>query len=341
MNNIIRKEVQNDTRNGVRKDGSELFLFRAVPFDQSQLDALFGIVESAGYVPILCDPEASPDADALARCAAMLGAFPPEWLALAPNLKWLQASSAGIERYLSGGSLRESATLTNASGAFGATIAEHMMACLLMFYRRMPLYMRHQSAREWIPEPANRTVDGSIVTIVGLGDLGESFARRIRPFGARVLGVRRDTANPPDFVDELYPVSELDRAIVNADAVALCLPDTPQTRGILSKERIRALKPGAVVINVGRGSAIDESALIDALQEGRLGGAALDVFQQEPLPNDSPLWDLDNVIITPHVSGRDYDPHNQEIIFNIFYDNLCRFVKGEPLKNIVDRARGY
>ena len=319
-------------------DNYPLVLFHAVPFTPEQWDGLFGIARKGGLTPVLCDDDVMPDVSILENAAAMMGAFPTEWLSAATRLQWVQAPSAGIEPYLG---LPDSVTLTNASGAFGVTIAEYMVAGLLMLYRRMPLYLEHQRRHEWCPEPANRTLKGSVVTVIGLGDLGETFARRVRPFGAKVRGVRRSVAARPDFVDELFIVDNVDDAITDADVIALCLPDTQSTRGLLSARRIGMLKSGAVVINTGRGSAIDEPALIEALRSGRLGGAILDVFAQEPLPSDSPLWTLDNVIATPHISGRAYDPHNLRIIFDLFSDNLARFIKGEPLMNVVDRIKGY
>ena len=321
------------------KHGRGIILCRAVPFSREQWDELFRIAEKGGYSPVLLGDDEEPDTGTLGECVAMLGAFPPEWLARTRGLAWLQASSAGVERYLK--ALPAGSVLTNASGSFGVTIAEHMIACLLMIYRRMPLYMEHQRERLWRTESANRTLKGAVITIVGLGDLGETFARRVRAFGVFIRGVKRAAGDPPDFVDECYAVSDIDSALRGADVIALCVPDTPETRGLLSAERIGELKPGAVVINVGRGSAIDEPALTVALSEGKLGGAVLDVFEREPLPPDNPLWELDNVIITPHVSGRDHDPHNLAIIFNLFRDNLTRFTRGELLTNVVDRDRGY
>jgi phosphoglycerate dehydrogenase-like enzyme len=280
-------------------------------------------------------------ADLLASCEVLVGSFPLEWLKSTINVKWIQAASAGIERYLSPGVLPEGAVLTNMSGAFGVTIAEHMICGLIMLYRSMPIYQKHQAEHRWKPEPAWKTIEGSHITVVGLGNLGGEFAKRAYALGAKITVVRRNTADKPDWVGAVYSPGKLADAVKDADVIALCVPDTADTRHMMSREIIGSLKHDAIIMNVGRGTAIDEAALIDALEEKRIGGAVLDVFQQEPLPPRNPLWDFQNVILTPHVSGRDVDPHNIKISYKIITENIKRYAAGDTLINVVDIVRGY
>ncbi len=205
----------------------------------------------------------------------------------------------------------------------------------------MPAYFDNQRARIWRPEGVARIIWGSTICVVGLGDLGGNFARRVKALGAHVRGVRRTAGEKPDYVDELFTGDALRQAVAGADAVALCLPATAETENMVSKGVLAAMRPDAILLNAGRGHSLDEAALIEALQAGRLGGAVLDVMKVEPLPEGSPLWGMQNVVLTPHISGIDDDTENMRTIFSIFYENLRRYLAGEPLLNVVDRARGY
>ena len=271
---------------------------------------------------------------------ALMGYFPPELLPGLPRLRWLQVPSAGVD-YLLSAFDPERTLLTNSSGAFGIVIGEYLMAGLLMLFRKMPAYLKNQREHLWRSEGTSQSVYGSLVTVVGLGDIGGSFAKRMRMLGARVRGVKRGTSQKPETLEALYTVHHLAEAVEGADAVAVCLPATRETTDLLSEEIIRHMKPGAVLLNAGRGTTVDEAALIRALQEGRLGGAVLDVTAVEPLPADSPLWDMENVILTPHISGSNTDPVCVNATFEIFRDNLERFLTGKPLNNLVDIKVGY
>ncbi len=278
--------------------------------------------------------------EALQEFEVLMGYYPPELLPGLPRLRWMQVPSAGVE-HLRGAFDPEKTLLTNSSGAFGIPIAEYLMAGLLMLYRRMPAYQKNQRAHLWHGEGSSRAIWGSLVTVVGLGDIGGSFAARMCFMGAKVRGVKRSVSEKPDYVEALYPTSRLNEAVEGADVVALCLPATDETKGLVSAEVIRHMKPGAMILNAGRGATLDEAALIKALQEGRLGGAVLDVTTVEPLPETSPLWDMENVILTPHISGSNSDPVCINATFEIFRDNLERFLTGRPLMNVVDAVKGY
>lgn len=174
-----------------------------------------------------------------------------------------------------------------------------------------------------------------------MGDIGTKFAARMKALGATVRGVHRSNRPAPDCFDEVYTSDRICEAVAGADVVAMCVPGTKDAQKLVSAECIAAMRPDAILVNCGRGSTLDEEALIRALQEKKLGGAVLDVANVEPLPADSPLWDMENVVITPHISGHDDDPVNCASIFEIFKENLTRYIKHEPLTHVVDRSRGY
>lgn len=312
-----------------------------VPFSQEQIAELERIARAAGCEVQRLSPDAPLSPEALRGFEVLLGFFPGNVLKGLEGLRWMQTPTAGID-FVSGAlDPASGVVVTNSSGAYGVAIAEYLMMGVLMLYRQMPAYMNNQRAHAWREEGPSRTIAGALVTVLGLGDLGRSFALRMRSMGAVVRGVRRSAGEKPDFVDALYPVSALADAVDGADIVAICLPGTQETHGLVSEAVLSRMKQDALLLNAGRGAIIDEPALIRALQTKKLGGAVLDVMQVEPLPPDSPLWDMDNVILTPHISGRTEDPACARIIYEIFLGNLERFLSGRPLTHVVDLARGY
>jgi len=311
-----------------------------VSFSPEQVEALQHLAARHGSELVYFEAGTRLTNTQLEEFDALMGYYPPRLLPGLPRLRWMQVPSAGVD-YLHGAFDPEKTILTNSSGAFGIVIAEYLMTGLMMLYRRMPAYLKNQRAHLWRSEGASQSVYGSLVTVVGLGDIGCSFAERMRAMGARVRGVKRSASDKPGFLEALYTVDRLAEAVMGADAVALCLPATRETKGLVSEEIIRRMKPGAVILNAGRGATVDEAALIRALQEGHLSGAVLDVTAVEPLPGDSPLWDMENVILTPHISGSNTDPVCVNITFEIFRDNLERFLTGKPLRNVVDISVGY
>lgn len=257
------------------------------------------------------------------------------------ELQWLQLDSAGTDGYCAPGLLPENAVLTNATGAFGACIAEWLLAALLALWRRLPEYAENQRDCRWQRLGPVRTLAGSTVLVVGFGDLGRSFAEHVHLLGARVLAVRRRPGEKPDWLEDLGGPEKLEEWLSRADAVALCLPANASTRHMLDEKRIALLKKTAVVLNAGRGSAVDTDALCRALYDGRIGGAALDVTDPEPLPPEHSLWHAPNTILTPHVSGLLSQPENFERVMDICEENLRRFLAGQSLLNQVDRDTGY
>lgn len=265
----------------------------------------------------------------------------PAQLEYADRLKWIQLNNAGTEGYCVEGRLPQGAILTNATGAYGLAISEYMISGLFLIRKKLQLYCANQSEGLWRPEGHAGVVEGATVAVIGLGDIGSTFAGKMKGLGCNVIGVKRRGGNKPECVDELYGTQELDKILPRADVVALCLPGTPDTYRILNRERIGLLAGNAIVINVGRGGAVDTEALSEALYAGRIGGAVLDVTDPEPLPPKHPIWKAPNTLITPHISGKYSLPETLEKISVIFADNLKRFSEGKELKNIIDPLTGY
>jgi phosphoglycerate dehydrogenase-like enzyme len=259
---------------------------------------------------------------------------------VAPRLKWIQLTSAGADRLLNSGFIEEGVTVTTASGLHATPIGEFVLASMLMFAKGAPVYMRAQARHEWTRFPP-RELYGKTVGIVGFGHIGEEVGRLSKAFGCHVIATKRSAAqrsSSPN-ADELLPASELAYLLGESDFVVLSMPLTPQTRGMIGRAQLHAMKATAVLVNIARGRVVDEAALIDALREGRIAGAALDVFEQEPLPPESPFWDMENVIVSPHISGGT-EIYNQRVV-EIFARNLRRYLAGEQLENVVDPKRGY
>jgi phosphoglycerate dehydrogenase-like enzyme len=269
-----------------------------------------------------------------------MGWLRPSQLSEAASLKWYQAASSGIEAYAGALAGRGGVVLTNASGAYGGSISEFMLTYALMLLKHMPQYLRAQDRHEWGFLGSSRSLGDCVAAVIGLGDLGSSLAKKLHALGATVLGVKNTRAPKPGYLDALYCAEEIDAPLRDADIVALCLPSTPATRGIMSRQRIFALKPGAILLNAGRGDAIDQAALVEALKEKRIF-AGLDVTVPEPLPKVHPLWELENLVLTPHVTGgRNYE-YARGFIGGLFARNLEAFLDGRPLENTVDIKRGY
>ena len=281
--------------------------------------------------------------------AAEIGAFevlfgyiPPSLLAGAERLRWFCAASAGVDHLLED-SLWPSpdCLLSNSSGAYGPTISEHVLMVLLMLLRRMPEYQADLRERRWSFYSPIRSITGSRIVMLGTGDIGANTARRLKALGASVTGVCRSGRSGEAAFDRVVPIGELDSVLPEADALIMALPATGETAGILSRERIALLPERAFVVNVGRGSAVDQTALAEALRAGRIAGASLDVMTPEPLPEDDPLWDCPNLLLTPHVSGNMSLGLTCELAVEMFCADLERYAGGEPLKNLVDRSVGY
>jgi phosphoglycerate dehydrogenase-like enzyme len=264
-------------------------------------------------------------------------------LAAAPRLEWLHQRGAGIDRIA--GPLLEHSTLvlTNGSGNHAPNIAEHLLALILAFARGLPALLRAQHDARWeTPEPHRVfEISGQTLAVVGLGAIGGELAPRAHALGMRVVGVRRGAVGTdmPRGVARVVAMDGLDAALGEADHVAICLPLTGETRGLFDAARLARVKHGAYLYNVGRGPIVDQTALLEALHGGRLAGVGLDVTDPEPLPAESPLWREPNVIVTAHSAGQ--TPRSAERYHALLLDNLDRWVRGETLRNVVDKRLGY
>jgi len=260
--------------------------------------------------------------------------FPAPLLARAPRLRWVQVMGAGVERVLVP-ELPPGVVVTRAAGIFGPWMAEYTLGWCLWVTQRIEGFRAQQRERRWVPVDPLR-LRGATLCIVGLGDIGREVSRAARQVGMRVIGVTR-SGRPAREAERVYRVRAIRTALARADFVVLTVPLSAETRGLIGEHELAAMKPSAWFINIARGPIVDERALLSALRERRIGGAVLDVFDQEPLPADHPLWALDNVAITPHISG----PSTPAEIGPIFNDNLRRYLARRPLRHTVDRARGY
>jgi phosphoglycerate dehydrogenase-like enzyme len=254
------------------------------------------------------------------------------------QLRWIHLRWAGVPHQVVDAVRGRSTVLTNGSGAHGAAIAEYVLGVVLWHYKRFGDMRQAQTESKWLRNLQLREVRGSLVGIVGLGDLGRSTARALRGLGVRLRGLSRGGA-PCAEVDEVYAASAVASFVEGLDVLVIAAPLTPATQGLIGARELASLAPGALLVNVGRAPLVDQQAMLEALENGKLGGAALDVFEAEPLAAESPLWRMPNVFISPHCS--DATPESRERGFLILRDNVGRFCRGEPLRNLVDLDHGY
>ena len=285
--------------------------------------------------------EENPTDSQIAAANVIIGMVPVERLAAAASLEWLQLSWAGAGPYCADGALPDGVILTCASGAYGLTCSEHMIAFTFELVRRFPEYHRNHAEHGWQAAGTITSVEGSTVVVLGMGDIGGSYARKMHALGARVIGVARTAHETPEFAERMVTVAELDEVLPEADIVAMALPGSAGTAHIIDERRLRLMKPGAFLLNVGRGNAIDPHGLKAVLAEGLLGGVALDVTEPEPLPADDELWNYDRVFITPHVSGQLFLTKTLDRVINIAAENLQAWLSGQPLSRVVNRILGY
>ena len=271
----------------------------------------------------------------------IIGNVKPQKIAGTDRLRWMQLNSAGTDGYLEPGVLPEGTLLTNATGAYGLAISEHMLGMVLELKKKLYLYHQNQLAECWKDEGKVTSIFGSVTLVIGLGDIGSEFASRMKALGSYVIGIRRTKAEKPDYVDQLRQMDGLEDCLKRAAVVELSLPGTKETYRLMDTNRLACMKKSAVLINVGRGTAVDTEALCDALEQGRIAGAGLDVTDPEPLPPGHRLWKAPNVVITPHISGLYHLQETHERIVGIAAENLAAFLEGRPMRSLVDRSTGY
>ena len=309
------------------------------PLTEAQREQISAKAAKKGFRAVFCKDAG--EALAEAKDAEIVMSLDKRLAKAGPYLRWFCTPSAGVDHVLSeleGTDI----LLSNSSGAYGVTIAEHIVMTALEVMRTRPEYIRLKEERVWKQNLPVRSLYEATVTFLGTGDIGQEAARRIRAFGPKCLiGVNRHGSNPGQLFDRIVPLSGLERVLKKTDLLIMSLPSTKETRGILSAERLNMLPEGAFIVNVGRGDAIDQKALEELLRNGTLGGAALDVFEKEPLPQDSTLWDCPRLILTTHVAGNWTLPLTVEKIVAMFLEDFERYCKGLPLKRLVDRKAGY
>ncbi|KKO50993.1 D-2-hydroxyacid dehydrogenase [Paenibacillus sp. DMB20] len=267
------------------------------------------------------------------------GAAADEALQEDSRVRWIQVWSAGVDRMPLGKLRERGIRLTNASGVHSIPISEHIFAMMLAYTRNLHHAVRNQSKGSWDKSGTFSELSGKTAVIAGVGQIGSAAAKVAKVFGMTTVGVRR-SGRPDPHIDRMYATDELDQALAEGDFVINILPLTAETKGLFNAGRFAAMKDNAFFVNVGRGPTVDTNALVAALKSGKLAGAGLDVFEKEPLPEDHPLWGLDNVILTPHTAGDTV--HYTERVLDIFLDNLKAYREGKSLpRNVIDYERSY
>jgi len=327
-------------------------------FTDKQLDKLRAVSPRLVVEQRTCH-NAEEVGEALDADTEVLYAFhlPHDLLNKAPRLRWVQLHSAGADHLLGHPIMNSDVLITTTSGIHAPPIAEYAFASMLAWSRRVPKMLYYQNRREW-PQGrwelfVGQELRGATLGIVGYGSIGREVGRLGKCFGMRVVATKRSVGQVADtgyrvpgtgdpegqILNRIYPPEQLREMLAECDYVVISLPLTPDTRGLIGEEELRAMKPNAYLVNISRGGIVDEAALIKALQEGWIAGSGLDVFEEEPLPPDSPLYDLDNVILSPHVAG--FSPHYDERASDLFAENLRRYLAGVELLNLVDKEVGY
>jgi phosphoglycerate dehydrogenase-like enzyme len=276
---------------------------------------------------------------------AFMSELRPAHLAAAARLRWVHSPAAGVGGMLFPAMIESPVVMSNSRGISAGTIAEHVLAVTLARFRKLSLAFHSQSRRQWaqeafVADSPLRTIAGARVLVVGLGSIGSATATRLIALGARVTATRRTPARPaPEGVEAVVPPDRLHQLLPGADVVIIAAPQTRETRALIGAPELAAMRRDALLVNVSRGRLVDEAALVAALTNTPTLAAALDVFEEEPLPSTSPLWSLPNVLITPHISG--FRPDHWDAVTDLFADNLRRFDAGQPLLNIVNKDAGY
>jgi phosphoglycerate dehydrogenase-like enzyme len=270
----------------------------------------------------------------------------PEQFAAATNLRWIHAPTAAVHQLLFAELVNSNVTITNSREVHGPVVAEHVMALIFALAKKIPQAALFQQKHIWGQEAIwrdrahPREIAGATLGLVGVGSIGRRVAQMASALGMRVIAVREHVEKgSPEGVATVFPPSAIDEVLKQSDYVVLAAPLIAATHGLINADRLAAMKPGACLINVGRGVQVDEAALVEALRTGRIAGAALDVFEREPLPVDSPLWSAENLLITPHTAGLTDKLWHRH--YELFSDNLRRYVAREPLRFVVDKQKGY
>lgn len=313
-------------------------LIGLLPFEAPYREALKQLAPDFDYY--FSEDGPIPD-EAWENAVIIMGSPTPAQLQKCQKLRWLQLGTAGADTYCRPGVLSESVMLTNATGSYGHAISEYMVGATLLVMKKFHLYRDNQSAGAWLDRGIVKSISSSKVLMVGMGDIGSEYAKKIHALGASVTGITRTPHEVPEYAEKMGLLADLDDLLPEYDVVAMALPNSAETAGLMGTRRLSLMKEGAILVNVGRGSAVDTEALCDALESGHLMGAVLDVTDPEPLPADHRLWHIPGAVITPHVSGGYHMRETYENIMAICRENLEKFLAGGELGHQVDRATGY
>ena len=326
------------------------------PVDAARLGQICSTVENWTVVNADSESEAS---QAIGDADCFFGKMTPELLGMAKQLKWIQSPTASLEHYMFPALTEHAAVLTNMRGLFSDVIADQVMGYVLCFARQLVTYIRQQTEGKWAPvggeearsdfktgpgqvspiDLKHRQLQTQTLGIVGLGEIGQELARRAAAFGMKIVGVDPRDGIELKEVSQVWKPAELSQLLAQSDYVVVCAPHTPATVGMFSREQLQAMRPDAYLINIGRGALVKLDDLVASLSAGEIAGAALDVYEIEPLPPSHPLWSMSNVILTPHIAG--YAPCIAERHLNVLLDNLRAFDRGETLQNQVDKRLWY
>ncbi len=310
---------------------------------EAEKEMILSNVEPSDNVLFFPNDAALPESGYADRVEVIFGEPDMKTIAAMPKLRWIQMTWAGANKYTSAPDYPRHIALTGASGAFGGVISEHVLAGVLALYKNLRAYQNQLKQGGWQLLSGDDSLEGKRALILGTGDIGSHTAKKLKAFGATTVGICRTKRETLPFFDECYCVSALDEELPKADLVIIALPGTKETRGLMSRERIAKLNRDAILVNVGRGFVVDTEALTDALAGRKLRGAVLDVTDPEPLPKDHSLRQMENVILTPHVSGISWGENDftRQKIIRIFADNLQKDAQNAPLDHQIDFANGY
>ena len=299
------------------------------------------IREAAGAMEVVAPTSEAEAREAAPQAEAWIGKLTPELLEHAPRLRWNQSPTISLESVVFPDLAASEVVLTKMRDIQNDHISTHVLALFLGYCRDLPRLLRRQIAGEWASEGQLTVHDPAEMTVLvmGLGGIGAEVCRRLAPFGPTIIGVDPKVPDAPTGVTELHRPDRLNDLLPRADAVIICAPQTPETTGLFDEAMFQRMRPSAYIVNIGRGKIVKLAALERALAEGWIAGAGVDVFEIEPLPSDSPLWGMENIVITPHSAG--YGPHLEERRLAVVLDNVRRFVAGEPLLNVADKALWY
>jgi phosphoglycerate dehydrogenase-like enzyme len=326
------------------------------PVEQSRFEQ---IRQASGAMAVINARDAAEAQREIVSAEAFFGKLTPAMLAAAQRLRWVQSPTASLEHYVFPALVEHSCQLTNMRGLYSDVIADHVFGYILCFARNLHRYIRQQTARHWEPiggeaerttfaagpgtvsaiDRAHMHLADATLGIVGLGHIGAEIARRGLAFGMRVVAIDPVQTSAPEGVADLWRLDRLGDLLGQSDFVVIAAPHTPETERLFQRAQLRQMRPTAYLINIGRGAIVDLASLVAALEAGELAGAALDVFETEPLPPDHPLWTRENVILTPHVAGT--SPRIAERHLGVLLENVRRFTAGEPLLNVVDKTRWF